>query len=502
MACLRLVLAAIFVLWLSSSNEALARKWTDNTGKFSVQAELVEQLGDEVRLKTEDGRLITVPFERLCKEDQQYLQSRTAASKKTASASKKETPPKKTAERKPAAGRATAAKPKDLKEPEGPLPVGPPNLQPTHMQIGWIKVTNGVEPTAVHTFCLGPDGNLMVGCGGQRDVFVPKQVVTPTGQKKIDFDVKTFYEPAQLRIFSPDGRPLALWSLDLTPRALGVGEDGLIYIGGPGKLAKLDRRGKVVKALEPDFLKLKPDAPPEDEDAAKPGEPRVQRSQEDEEEEAKAAIRARKQVEVSGIAVAKDDLFVACRARSGFAVWRMDHDFGNAKKIVDRLSGCCGQMDVQTHNGELFAAENARHRVVRYDREGKALANWGKSERTGIEGFGSCCNPMNLRFAGDGSLLTSESSLGRIKRYDPDGRLLGVLGVAKVELGCKHVPVDMSRDGTRIYVLNIGQREIAVLASPSATPAKGAKRPASRPRPVPPAQSAQGAEGAKEPKEQ
>ncbi len=54
---------------------ALAREWTDSTGKFSVEAELMEVKGDKVVLKKSDGSIISVPIARLRKTDQEYLKS-------------------------------------------------------------------------------------------------------------------------------------------------------------------------------------------------------------------------------------------------------------------------------------------------------------------------------------------------------------------------------------------------------------------------------------------
>lgn len=55
---------------------ALARQWTDSTGKFSVEAELVEVQDGKVLLKkTSDSTVITVPVARLSEADRRYLQS-------------------------------------------------------------------------------------------------------------------------------------------------------------------------------------------------------------------------------------------------------------------------------------------------------------------------------------------------------------------------------------------------------------------------------------------
>lgn len=54
------------------------RTWTDKTGKFKVKAKLNERVDNLVRLETEDGRLITVPVEKLSEFDQKYLESAKA----------------------------------------------------------------------------------------------------------------------------------------------------------------------------------------------------------------------------------------------------------------------------------------------------------------------------------------------------------------------------------------------------------------------------------------
>lgn len=112
-------------------------------------------------------------------------------------------------------------------------------------------------------------------------------------------------------------------------------------------------------------------------------------------EDVEREIAARLQ-RIHGIAASDKAVYVATAMAKGYgyAVWRMDRDFGNAKEIITGLSGCCGQINIQARGGELFVAENSRHRVVRYDREGKKLAAWGKRDRDGAAGgFGGCCNP-------------------------------------------------------------------------------------------------------------
>src|SRR3990172_10528783 len=59
---------------LVAASLAPARKWTDNTGQYSVEAELVEVKGDDVLLKKPDGSIIPVPITRLSDADRRYLE--------------------------------------------------------------------------------------------------------------------------------------------------------------------------------------------------------------------------------------------------------------------------------------------------------------------------------------------------------------------------------------------------------------------------------------------
>jgi hypothetical protein len=67
-------LVSAIVLVLQASN-AHARKWTDKTGKFSVEADYVDLTDGKVVLKKTDGNVISVPLDRLSDADQQYVES-------------------------------------------------------------------------------------------------------------------------------------------------------------------------------------------------------------------------------------------------------------------------------------------------------------------------------------------------------------------------------------------------------------------------------------------
>jgi hypothetical protein len=54
---------------------APAREWSDATGKFKIQGELVAVRAGKVILEKADGKIISVPLEKLSAADQAFLKS-------------------------------------------------------------------------------------------------------------------------------------------------------------------------------------------------------------------------------------------------------------------------------------------------------------------------------------------------------------------------------------------------------------------------------------------
>lgn len=80
------ILLPAMVLWVilqSTTIDAVgqdntARTWKDASGKFQVRAVLVEQTATSVRLRTDDGRELNVPIQRLSATDQEHLRALNA----------------------------------------------------------------------------------------------------------------------------------------------------------------------------------------------------------------------------------------------------------------------------------------------------------------------------------------------------------------------------------------------------------------------------------------
>lgn len=71
-------IGAVLVLGLVAST-ASGRQWTDSTGRWSVEADLIAFNDQTVVLKKENHDLVSVPIEKLSSQDRQYLKSKEGA---------------------------------------------------------------------------------------------------------------------------------------------------------------------------------------------------------------------------------------------------------------------------------------------------------------------------------------------------------------------------------------------------------------------------------------
>lgn len=257
-------------------------------------------------------------------------------------------------------------------------------------------------------------------------------------------------EAKEIRVLDPSGKQVATLKPGLAPEAIDVASDGTIYCGGEGRIVKLDQGGRVLTTA----------SIPE---SAGPSVSEPRRA---------TATRLR----LSGIAVTDEDVFIAfgigwhlsAKAR----LFRFDRDLGQPKMLAEGLRGCCQRCDIVAGDGVVYVAENAAHRIVRYDREGKVLGKWGEKSRDDLVGFGSCCNPMNLWLDSHGVLYTAESGLGRVKRYTTDGKFLGLVGYVGVDrfqsasqlaASCSNLAIAVTPNGDRVYVVDFKNHRIRVL---------------------------------------
>lgn len=75
---------------------------------------------------------------------------------------------------------------------------------------------------------------------------------------------------------------------------------------------------------------------------------------------------------------------------------------------------------------DVYVSNPARHRIERFDAAGQTIARIGGKSRD-LAGFAGCCNPVSFLVRGDGSIITAEQGVARVKLFDADGKFLRVL---------------------------------------------------------------------------
>lgn len=110
---------------------------------------------------------------------------------------------------------------------------------------------------------------------------------------------------------------------------------------------------------------------------------------------------------------------------------------------------------------ELWVVNPGMHALQNYSVNGKLRGFWSKTSFE-IKGFSGCCNPFHIAFQEDGSMVTSEKGLVRIKIHEASGQLRSVVAAPASFQGEKKAPdVAVDEKGT-VYALDYEKRMIRV----------------------------------------
>jgi hypothetical protein len=111
--------------------------------------------------------------------------------------------------------------------------------------------------------------------------------------------------------------------------------------------------------------------------------------------------------------------------------------------------------------GELWIANPGMHSLENYTFDGDLRGFWEYTSIE-IEGFSGCCNPAHFTFLDDGSFVTSEKGLVRIKIHKPSGELKCVVAApVKFKDGGEAPDVAVDSLGN-VYALDFDRKIIRV----------------------------------------
>jgi hypothetical protein len=154
---------------------------------------------------------------------------------------------------------------------------------------------------------------------------------------------------------------------------------------------------------------------------------------------------------LTSIAVDEDFVFVADAGSR--CIWRYAKEGGEPLKIEsDRkfyIPSPFFDLDLGT-DGSLWVVNPGYHAFENYRTDGQLISSWERSSFS-IEGFSGCCNPAHFALMPDGSFVTAEKGLARVKIHNFDGSLRCVVAAPdQLEVPVADLAAD---DRGRVYVL-------------------------------------------------
>jgi hypothetical protein len=171
---------------------------------------------------------------------------------------------------------------------------------------------------------------------------------------------------------------------------------------------------------------------------------------------------------ITSLAIKEDRLYVADAGNRKVVI------FDNAGEILGEFEGKAeteaghgfivpsANFDLVVNSyGELWVVNPGKHALENYTDNGQMRGFW-ESASIDIDGFLGCCNPARIAVQEDGSFITSEKGMVRIKIHDQSGKLLSVVAppsLFKEEGKAPDVCVD--KEGN-IYALDFDRNMVRI----------------------------------------
>ena len=231
-----------------------------------------------------------------------------------------------------------------------------------------------------------------------------------------------------VRVLDAKGVPVTSFAISGTPECLAMATDGTIYVGMKDHVEVYSGSGQLKATW------------------AAPGN----------------------LARLTSIAVSGQDVFVADAGRRVVVRYGLDGKVGteigrqDAAQAVPGLVAPSPHMDVATTpDGSVWVANPGRHQLELYSRDGELQRFWGKGG-SAVEEFFGCCNPSNIALLSDGSIVTAEKGVARVKLYQPQGEFDCIVAGPNA-FGDNREGLKLAADNAgRVMVLEPGTRAIRI----------------------------------------
>lgn len=125
---------------------------------------------------------------------------------------------------------------------------------------------------------------------------------------------------------------------------------------------------------------------------------------------------------ITSIAISGERVFVAdAGART---VWVFDRG-GMLTNMISGFVVPSPYFDVATGPaGQVWIVDPGRHSITLFDAEGERSTSFGRYS-IAADGFGGCCNPTNIAVRSDGTIVTAEKGVTKMKLFGGNGEFFG-----------------------------------------------------------------------------
>ncbi len=173
-------------------------------------------------------------------------------------------------------------------------------------------------------------------------------------------------------------------------------------------------------------------------------------------------------VHITSIAVTDSSVFIADAGNKIVYHYNRSGEFINTIGGNNTINGVKGfiipspYFDVLAgRNGEVWAINTGMHSFEAYKHSGELIYSWHKSSMQ-IDGFSGCCNPSHVAMLSNGSFVTSEKGIERVKIHLPSGEFKCVVAEPdKFIEGTKGMDLAVDSED-RILVLDPGKGMIRI----------------------------------------
>ena len=233
---------------------------------------------------------------------------------------------------------------------------------------------------------------------------------------------------SMLQIVLPEGKELFRTNLGETPTCISISKSMQVLIGFENHLCLYSMDGRLLK---------------------------------------RSALSENKSL-YTAVAATNTSIFVADAAEKEVVIYDFDLQKKGSFKGESGVSDQHGFIIPSLHfdlsvnpDGALWVVNPGLHALQNYTESGKLREQWSKTSFTSV-GFSGCCNPFQIAFLSDGSFVTSEKGMVRIKIHKPSGEFASVVAPPTSFKNGHKAPVLAVDENDQILALDLDRKMIRI----------------------------------------